>query len=75
MHLPVLLAGFLCGPFYGLLVGIVTPLLSFLWIRMPPLAILPGMIAELAAYGFFSDLFYRLIKTKNFILTSTSLCF
>lgn len=68
MHLPVLLAGFLCGPFYGLLVGIATPLLSSLWTGMPPLAILPGMIAELASYGFFSGLFYRLIKTKNLYL-------
>jgi ubiquinone/menaquinone biosynthesis C-methylase UbiE/predicted membrane protein len=68
MHLPVLLAGFLCGPFYGALVGVVTPLLSSLWTGMPPVAMLPGMIAELCAYGFFSGLFYRLIKTKNLYL-------
>ena len=37
MHLPVLLAGFFLGPRFGLLVGIITPLLSSLLTGMPPL--------------------------------------
>ena len=37
MHIPVLLCGFVCGPFWGLLVGAVTPLLRSLTLGMPPL--------------------------------------
>ena len=42
MHLPVLLAGFFLGPRFGLLVGIITPLLSSLLTGMPPLLPFPG---------------------------------
>ena len=43
MHIPVLLCGFVCGPFWGLLVGAVTPLLRSLTLGMPPLiAIIMG---------------------------------
>jgi 2-polyprenyl-3-methyl-5-hydroxy-6-metoxy-1,4-benzoquinol methylase/predicted membrane protein len=66
MHLPVLLAGFVAGPFYGALVGLLTPLLSFLFTGMPIVASLPGMMVELFVYGLSSGLLYRLIKTKNF---------
>ena len=65
MHIPVLLSGFICGPVWGLLCGIITPLLSNLLTGMPPAAVLPGMICELAAYGFFAGLFYNLIHTKQ----------
>lgn len=51
MHIPVLLAGMLLGPSYGLLLGMVTPLFSFLASGMPPLAKLPFMLLELTAYG------------------------
>ena len=37
MHIPVLLCGFVCGPFWGLAVGFVTPLLRSLLFTMPPL--------------------------------------
>ena len=56
MHIPVLMAGLLLGPAYGTAVGVVTPLLSFLISGMPPLAKLPFMVIELAAYGFASGL-------------------
>lgn len=68
MHLPVLLAGFICGPFYGALLGLLTPLLSFLMTGMPSASSLPGMMVELFIYGLASGLFYRLIKTKNLYL-------
>ncbi|MDE5897276.1 MAG: ECF transporter S component, partial [Clostridia bacterium] len=51
MHLPVLLAGFLCGPAYGLIVGAVCPLLSFIFTGIPTAAYLPNMMAELLCYG------------------------
>ncbi len=65
MHIPVLLTGFLCGPFFGLLGGLVTPLLSSLCTGMPPAAILPAMLVELAAYGLFAGLFFSLFNHKS----------
>ena len=59
MHLPVLLAGFICGPIWGLIVGAVAPVLRFAMFGMPPL--FPtgaAMCFELAAYGFLSGLIY-----------------
>ena len=38
MHIPVLLCGFLCGPWYGLAIGLVGPLLRFFLFGAPPLA-------------------------------------
>ena len=37
MHIPVLLCGFFCGPWYALAVGLVAPLLRFALFGMPPL--------------------------------------
>ena len=63
MHLPVLLAGFLCGPWWALLVGITAPLLRHVLFSMPPLLTAIAMSFELAAYGAVSGLIYR--KTKR----------
>ena len=59
MHIPVLLAGFLCGPWWAMAVGAVAPLLRFALFGMPP--IFPTGVAmcfELAAYGLVSGLLY-----------------
>ena len=68
MHLPVLLCGMACGWPYGLACGILGPLLSSLFTGMPPMAILPSMICELAAYGFVTGLLSRKINTGLKIL-------
>lgn len=69
MHLPVLLCGFFCGPWYALAVGLIAPLLRFALFGMPPL--MPNGLAmcfELAAYGLTAGLLYRLLpKRKPFI--------
>ncbi|MCL2810574.1 MAG: ECF transporter S component [Clostridia bacterium] len=65
MHIPVLLCGILCGFPYGLACGILTPLLSSLATGMPPAAILPAMVCELAVYGAVSSLLMRYIRMKN----------
>ena len=65
MHIPVLLCGMTCGLPYGLICGIVTPLLSSLVTGMPPAAILPSMICELAAYGTVSALLMRYTLLKQ----------
>ena len=50
MHIPVLLCGLVCGPWFCLGCGALTPMLSSLATGMPPAAILPGMLCQLAVY-------------------------
>lgn len=67
MHLPVLLCGFFCGPWYGLAVGFTAPLLRFLLFGLPPLV--PKGIAmafELAAYGITAGLLYQRLPRNKF---------
>ena len=64
MHLPVLLGGLIVGPLYGIVIGLLGPLLSSLLTGMPPSAMLPTMMIELALYGLFTGLFIKVIKTK-----------
>lgn len=66
MHIPVLLCGFLCGPWYALAVGAIAPLLRFLLFSMPP--IYPtglAMCFELAVYGLVAGLLYRALPKKT----------
>lgn len=62
MHIPVLLCGLICGPWYGLACGILTPILSGIITGMPGPAYLPSMAAELMVYGLISGACIRLIK-------------
>ncbi len=65
MHLPVLLCGFICGPFWGLVVGAVAPILRSLTLGMPPMfPVAFAMTFELAAYGFFAGLFRKIFPKK-----------
>ena len=63
MHVPVLICGFLCGWPYGLACGLLSPLLSSLITGMPPAPILPGMVCELAVYGFATGFLFPRIHT------------
>ena len=65
MHIPVLLAGFLCGPWWAMAVGLVAPMLRHVWMGMPPLITAIAMSFELAGYGLFSGLLYRLLPKKT----------
>ena len=66
MHLPVLLCGFFCGPWYGLAVGLLAPLSRSLLFGSPPLLTIGlPMCAELAAYGAAAGLLYRRLRTKR----------
>lgn len=51
MHLFVLIAGFLFGWRTGLIVGLLSPLMSYSITHLPPMAILPETMLELAVYG------------------------
>lgn len=63
MHLPVLLCGVIYGPWYGLLCGLLGPLLSCILTGMPGVGYLPVMMTELAAYGLVSGLVMRFLYT------------
>ena len=65
MHIPVILCGFFCGPFYALAVGLIAPLLRFALFSAPQMPLGFVMCFELAAYGFFAGLFYRLLPDKK----------
>ena len=62
MHIPVLLAGFLCGPWWALAVGLVAPLLRHTLFLMPPLMTAIAMSFELAAYGLVSGVLWHKVK-------------
>ena len=75
MHLPVLLAGFVCGPWWSAVVGFVAPLLRFVLFGMPP--IFPQGIAmafELATYGLSAGLSYKLLPKKPVYVYVALLC-
>lgn len=66
MHLPVLIGGFLLGWKYGLIVGLITPLLSSITTGMPPLYPMGVLMSvELATYGSLVGLLYRFKKGHN----------
>ena len=65
MHIPVFICGLICGWPYGLLCGIAGPMLSSALTAMPPVAILPSMMVELAVYGAAAGLMMKLVHTKS----------
>ena len=65
MHIPVLLCGLICGWPYGLLCGLLGPLVSSALTGMPPIAILPAMMVECGTYGLVSGLVLKTIRTQH----------
>ncbi|MCR4428358.1 MAG: ECF transporter S component [Caldiserica bacterium] len=59
MHFPVLLGGFFLPWGISGLVGLLCPLLSFLFTSMPPLPVLFPMMGELLVYGVCSSIAFR----------------
>ena len=65
MHIPVLLCGLVCGWQYGLLCGILGPLVYSVLTGMPPAAMLPGMMVECGMYGCVGGLMMERIRTGS----------
>lgn len=65
MHFPILICGFICGWKYGLLTGMITPLLRFLLFSMPTLPIAVCMSFELATYGAIVGFLYQKLKHQK----------
>ncbi len=51
MHIPVFLAGIFAGPLSGIVVGALSPVISFFLMGMPPSYAVPLMAIELSVYG------------------------
>ena len=69
MYLPVLIGGCLLGTWWGLCIGIASPIVSFLITflagsAMPTLERLPFMIVELAVFAFVAGLFSKKIASN-----------
>ncbi len=72
MYLPVLIAGLVLGKWWGIGIGVLSPIVSFLLTSafgnpMPALARLPFMMAELAMFAFISGLFSKKIMANKWI--------
>lgn len=65
MHIPVLLAGFLCGPWWALAVGFIAPPLRHLLFHIPAYPTFVAMAFELAAYGLVTGLLYRKLPRRT----------
>jgi len=66
MHIPVLISGFVLGWPYGLLIGLITPILRSSLFGMPPM--MPTAVVmsfELATYGAVTGLLYKLLPKKD----------
>lgn len=66
MHIPVILAGFICGPWYGMAVGLISPILRFVLFGMP--VIMPTgviMSVELATYGLVVGILYKILPRSR----------
>ena len=68
MHIPILLCGMLCGWHYGVICGLLGPLLSCLLTGMPAMAILPAMMVECAVYGLVTGLTLRFVRTGKWYI-------
>lgn len=72
MYLPVLIGGCILGTWWGLGIGIASPLISFLitsvWNNpMPAASRLPFMIVELAIFAFITGLFSKSISKNGWL--------
>lgn len=70
IHIPVIIGGIILGPFEGLIIGALSPILSSLITGMPPL--MPPyaflMMVELSIIGFLSGFIYRKYPKNIFIV-------
>jgi len=79
MHIPIIVCGFVCGHKYGGVAGFITPFVSHFITGRPiasPVPVVYFMAFELAAYGFFTGLFYLLFfknrkKTSDGIIAES----
>lgn len=69
MHLPVILSGFVCGPVWGMAVGIAAPLLRCAMTNgiAPSFPNAIAMAFELAVYAFIAGMLYKKLDKNMFM--------
>lgn len=67
MHIPVILSGLLLGYKYGIIVGLLSPILSFFMLSMPQIPMLYLMLIELMIYGLSAGILYKKLKLNIFL--------
>ena len=66
MHIPIILCGFICGGPWGLLAGLIVPLMRSVLFGAPPLMLTAiAMSFELGAYGLITGLLYKRLYNKK----------
>lgn len=65
MHIPILLCGLVCSPFYGAFCGVAGPVISCLLTSMPSPVQLIYMVPELLTYGLAAGIFMKLAPTRS----------
>ena len=68
MHLSVLLCGLVCGTPFGLICGLLGPLVSSLLTGMPAFGYMPVMMIELGLYGLISGLVMRFLRSGKLVI-------
>ena len=74
MHIPVLLCGFICGWPWGMIVGLLAPLLRSMTLGVPIL--FPNAVCmsfEIATYGAIAGLLYRVLPKKKICIYASLL--
>lgn len=71
IHLPILMAGLILGPYYGGCIGLLVPLLSSVLTGMPPAPKVYFMFFELVTYGVVTGVMIR--KTNVYISLLTAM--
>jgi len=64
MHIPVLLCGFITGPAYAMIIGLVAPLLRMMIFGMPMPFMAITMSFELAVYGLAAGILFKVFPKK-----------
>lgn len=70
IHIPILMAGLMLGPYYGGCIGLLVPLLSSLFTGMPPAPKVYFMLFELGAYGVVTGIMIRRTNVYISLLTA-----
>ncbi len=64
MHLPVMVSGIVCGTPWGIIVGLVSPILKYVLTETPELSVAVPMAFELATYGGMCGMLYKTFPKK-----------
>lgn len=65
MHIPVLLAGLVCGWKFGLITGLIAPIMSHMLTGMPAQFMVGIMTIELSVYGLVAGIMSEFVRTKR----------